>query len=118
METHEELPSVVQCVDKLLALNTTGSKNLTPMSATEEMLIIKAATGKQVDEAKSEGLLPMPTIEPSTIRQSYQEGVKACNERQSATDTESEVSTYDTNFLLCKPYMNKVFLLKVLYCAI
>ncbi|XP_044444698.1 receptor-like serine/threonine-protein kinase SD1-6 isoform X1 [Triticum aestivum] len=118
METHEELPSVVQCVDKLLALNTTGSKNLTPMSATEEMLIIKAATGKQVDEAKSEGLLPMPTIEPSTIRQNYQEGVKACNERQSATDTESEVSTYDTNFLLCKPYMNKVFLLKVLYCAI
>ncbi|VAI93770.1 unnamed protein product [Triticum turgidum subsp. durum] len=90
METHEELPSVVQCVDKLLALNTTGSKDLTPMSATEEMLIIKAATGKQVDEAKSEGLLPMPTIEPSTIRQSYQEGVKACNERQSATETESE----------------------------
>ncbi|KAF7104950.1 hypothetical protein CFC21_105812 [Triticum aestivum] len=118
METHEELPSVVQCVDKLLALNTTGSKELTPMSATEEMLIIKAATGKQVDEAKSEGLLPMPTIEPSTIRQSYQEGVKACNERQSATETESEVSTYDTNFLLCKPYMNKVFLFKVLYCAI
>ncbi|KAF7104948.1 hypothetical protein CFC21_105812 [Triticum aestivum] len=96
METHEELPSVVQCVDKLLALNTTGSKELTPMSATEEMLIIKAATGKQVDEAKSEGLLPMPTIEPSTIRQSYQEGVKACNERQSATETESEVWSLDS----------------------
>ncbi|VAI93771.1 unnamed protein product [Triticum turgidum subsp. durum] len=96
METHEELPSVVQCVDKLLALNTTGSKDLTPMSATEEMLIIKAATGKQVDEAKSEGLLPMPTIEPSTIRQSYQEGVKACNERQSATETESEVWSLDS----------------------
>lgn len=95
MEAHEELSPIMQCTDKLLVLNTTASKDLTPPSVTENRLIDKA-TGKVMDEAKSKGLSPMPTLDSSAVTQNYQEGAKAPSEPQSACDTatETEVSIY------------------------
>ncbi|XP_037467492.1 uncharacterized protein LOC119339605 [Triticum dicoccoides] len=84
------LHAVDQYTDKLMLLNTTASKDITPPSVTEDMLINKATTGKVVDEAMYEGLSPMLTIESSTYTQYSHEGTKAPSEPQAAQDRTTE----------------------------
>uniref|UniRef100_M8BTY4 non-specific serine/threonine protein kinase n=1 Tax=Aegilops tauschii TaxID=37682 RepID=M8BTY4_AEGTA len=102
MEAHKELPSDMQYTDKLLVVNTTASKDLTPPSVTEDTFDTEI-DGEVVDGTASENFSPKTLLELSTYRPNYQEELKKSSEPQLASDTTAEVTASSSELLDAHP---------------
>jgi hypothetical protein len=95
MEASKELPSEMQCKDKLLILDTNVSKELVLHSITEDMSNFKTG-GTAGDVKKSvECLLPTPLWTSSTGSRNLQEAAGKSSESQQESNKTTEVANQE-----------------------